>query len=40
MASNKKCFIYYCPISVKEGLITDLKTSELMLGKYDHTAIK
>ena len=35
MASNKKCFIYYCPISVKEGLITDLKTSELMLGKYD-----
>ena len=35
MPSNKKYFIYYCRISVKEGLNTDLKTSELMLGKYD-----
>ena len=31
----KKYFINYCRISVKEGLNTDLKTSELMLGKYD-----
>ena len=35
MPSNKNFFIYYCRISVKEGLNTDLKTSELMLGKYD-----
>ena len=35
MPSNKIFFIYYCRISVKEGLNTDLKTSELMLGKYD-----
>ena len=35
MPSNKKMLIYYCRISVKEGLNTDLKTSELMLGKYD-----
>ena len=35
MASNKKYFIYYCRISVKEGFNTDLKTSELKLGKYD-----
>ena len=35
MPSNKKSFIYYCHISVKEGLNTDFKTSELMLGKYD-----
>ena len=34
MPSNKKYFIHYCRISVKEGLDTDLKTSELMLGKY------
>ena len=34
MPSNKKKS-YYCCISVKEGLNTDLKTSELMLGKYD-----
>ena len=34
MALNKKYFIYCC-ISVKEGLITDWKTSELILGKYD-----
>ena len=35
MPSNKKYFIYYCRISVKEGLNTDLKSSELALGKYD-----
>ena len=35
MTSNKKYFIYCCRISVKEGFNTDLKTSELMLGKYD-----
>ena len=35
MLSNKKKNIYYCCISVKEGLNTGLKTSELMLGKYD-----
>ena len=35
MSLNKKYFIYYCCISVKEGLNTDLKTSELMLEKYD-----
>ena len=35
MSSSLKCFIYYCCISTKEGLHTDLKTSELMLGKYD-----
>ena len=35
MSLNKKYFIYYCRISVKEGLYTDLKTTELMLGSYD-----
>ena len=35
MSLNKKYFIYYCRTSVKEGLNTDLKTSELMLGNYD-----
>ena len=35
MFSNKKYFIYYCCISVKEVLNTDLKTSELMLDKYE-----
>ena len=35
MPSNKEYFIYYWCISVKEGLNADLKTSELMLGKYD-----
>ena len=33
--NKSKCFIYYYRISVKEGLNTDLKTSEVMLGKYD-----
>ena len=32
---DKRSFIYYCCISVNEGLNTDLETSELMLGKYD-----
>ena len=31
ISANKNNFTYYCCISVKEGL----KTSELMLGKYD-----
>ena len=35
MPLNKKCFIYQSRINVKEGLNTDLKTSELMLDKYD-----
>ena len=35
MPLSKKYFIYYCRISINEGLNTDLKTSELMLGKYD-----
>ena len=35
MPLNKKFFIYYSHISVKEGLNTDLKTSELTLDKYD-----
>ena len=35
MSLNKKYFIYYCRITVKEGLNTDLKTSELMLEKYN-----
>ena len=35
MPSNKKVFICYCRISIKKGLNTDLKTSELTLGKYD-----
>ena len=35
MSSNKKNFIYYYRVSVKEGLNTDMKTLELMLEKYD-----
>ena len=35
MSSNKKYFIYYSRVSVKEGLCTDFDTSELILGKYD-----
>ena len=35
MPSNKKYFVYYYRISVKKGFNTDLKTSELLLGKYD-----
>ena len=35
MPSNKKYIIYYCCIGAKQGLNTDLKTSALMLEKYD-----
>ena len=35
MLLSKKYFIYYCRLSIKEGLNTDLKTSESMLCKYD-----
>ena len=35
MPLNEKYFIYYCCVSVSEGLNTELSTSELMLGKYD-----
>ena len=34
MPLNKKYLIFYCHVSIKEGLNTNLKTSELMLGKY------
>ena len=40
MSLNKEYFTYYCRISVKEGLNTDLKTSELMLGKYERSLKK
>ena len=32
---DKRSFIYYCCISVKEDLNTDFKTSELILSKDD-----
>ena len=35
MVLNKKYFIYYCRVSVSEGLNTELPTSQLMLDKYD-----
>ena len=35
MPLNKKYFIYYCRVSVSEGLNIDLNTSQLMLGKYN-----
>ena len=35
MSLDKKYFIYYCHVSVSEGLNTELRTSELMLDKYD-----
>ena len=35
MSLNKKYFIYYCCISVSEGLNTELPTSQLILEKYD-----
>ena len=35
MSLNKKNFIYYCRVSVGEGLNTELSTSQLMLEKYD-----
>ena len=40
MSLNKEYFTSYCRISVKEGLNTDLKTSELMLGKYERSLKK
>ena len=35
MPLDKKYFIHYCRVSVKEGLNTDLSTSQLMLDTYD-----
>ena len=35
MFRNKKGFIYYCPISVKDGLNINLSTSDLLLSKCD-----
>ena len=35
MSSNKKFFIYYSRVSVKEGLKKESDTSELMLAKYN-----
>ena len=35
MSLNKKYFIYYCRVSVSEGLNTELPTIQLMLEKYD-----
>ena len=35
MSLSKKYFIYYCRVSVSEGLNTDLPTSKLMLGQYN-----
>ena len=34
MPLNEKYFIYYCRVSVSEGLNIDLDTSELMLDHY------
>ena len=31
MSINKKSFIHYCRVSVREGLNIELETSELML---------
>ena len=36
MSISKKYFIYYCRISVSEGLNTELPTSKLILGQYNH----
>ena len=35
MFLDKKYFIHYCRVRVKEGLNTDLSTSQLMLDTYD-----
>ena len=32
---NKKYFFYYCQVSIKEGLNTELSTTKLMFEKYD-----
>ena len=38
--SNKKEFLFYCCISVSEGLCTELKTSELCLERDDKDIYK
>ena len=35
MSLSKKYFIYYCRLSIIEGLNTDLPTSKLILGHYN-----
>ena len=35
MPLNEKYFIYYCRVSVSEGLNIELSISELMLEKYN-----
>ena len=35
MPLNEKYFIYYCRVSVSEGLNIDLDTSKLMVGHYN-----
>ena len=35
MSLSKKYFIYYCRVSVSEGLNNDLPTSKLILGHYN-----
>ena len=35
MSLHKKYFIHYCPVSVREGLNTELPTTDLMLRKFD-----
>ena len=35
MPLNKKSFLYYCRISIQEGLYTELSHSELEMGNYD-----
>ena len=35
MSLNKKYFIYYCRVSIGQGLNTELSTSQLMLEKHD-----
>ena len=40
MPLSKKYFIYYCRISVSEGLNTTLSHSQLKLEKYDKKYIR
>ena len=35
MPLNKKYFVYYCRLSVIEGLNKDFSTSQLLLDKYN-----
>ena len=35
MPLNKKSFLYYCCISIQEGLYIELSHSELEMGNYD-----